>query len=170
MSAIRRSGPDRTGRILRDRAARPVLMRPKGDLTGGTAVAREHGAGPTIFIVAPGGVEEKGGIGRLIASMARYWIDSGSGPSFRIIDPYGPNRLAVMPLYFARALWQILWHGLAGRVSLLHVHMASKSSIRPRWRIRPLRRMLAFDAMCTWSSETFPASPCQRICHRARAK
>ena len=105
----------------------PPLMPPNGAEIRGTTVARDRGAGASVFIVAPGGVKEKGGIGRLIASMARHWIDSGTGPAFRIIDPYGPNRLAVMPFYFLRALGQILWHGIAGRIALLHVHISARA-------------------------------------------
>ncbi len=132
------------------------LMPPNGAEIRGTTIARDDGAGASVFIVAPGGVKEKGGIGRLIASMARYWIDSGTGPAFRIIDPYGPNRLAVMPFHFLRALGQILWFGLAGRIALLHVHMASKASILRKGLIVHLGRLLGIPVILHLHSPTFP--------------
>jgi glycosyltransferase involved in cell wall biosynthesis len=82
----------------------------------------------TVFIVAPGGLREPAGIGRLVTSAAKFWDETGTGPAFRVIDPYGPAFLPLAPFYFARALLQIVWNARRGRVALLHVHMATRGS------------------------------------------
>ena len=82
-----------------------------------------------VFIVAPGGLKERGGMGRLVSHITQHWSETGSGPAYRVIDPWGPRFLPVMPFFFARALVQILWQALRGRIALLHVHMASWGSV-----------------------------------------
>ena len=67
-------------------------------------------------------------MGRLVANITGYWAVSGSGPDYRIVDPWGPRSLLLMPFYFAGALAVVAWHGLRGRIALLHVNMASWGS------------------------------------------
>jgi glycosyltransferase involved in cell wall biosynthesis len=82
----------------------------------------------SVFIVTPGGLNERGGIGRLVTTVTRHWVTSGSGPPFRILDPWGSGFLPTSLLCLARCLVQILWSGMRGRIGLLHVHMASWGS------------------------------------------
>jgi glycosyltransferase involved in cell wall biosynthesis len=84
------------------------------------------GGKSVVFVVAPGGLNDRAGIGRLVSTTARAWRENGDG--FRVIDPYGPAVLAIAPLYFARALLQIVWNAWQGRIRLLHVHMAARGS------------------------------------------
>lgn len=90
---------------------------------------RARGVPPAVYIVAPGGLDDRAGIGRLVTSVTRFWCGHDTGPSFRVVDPYGPAVLAIAPLYFARALVTILWDAWRGRIALLHVHMSSKGSV-----------------------------------------
>jgi len=87
------------------------------------------GERPAVFIVAPGGLNDRAGIGRLVTSATRFWQESRTGPPFRIIDPYGPAVLPIAPFYLARALLQIVWNGWHGRIAVLHVHMATRGSV-----------------------------------------
>lgn len=82
-----------------------------------------------VFIVSPGGLKERGGIGRMVSNFTRHWDETASGPAYRVIDPWGPRRLIVMPFYFAAALVQILWQALFGRIALLHVNITSWGSV-----------------------------------------
>lgn len=84
---------------------------------------------PRILLVTPGGLGERGGIGRLVNHIVAHRGRRGAGPDFIVIDPYGPRNLAVMPLFFARGLVQIVWHILCRRVDLVHINMASWGSV-----------------------------------------
>jgi len=68
-------------------------------------------------------------MGRMVSHFTQHWDETASGPAYRVIDPWGPRFLPVMPFFFARALLQILWLALRGRITLLHVHMASWGSV-----------------------------------------
>src|SRR4051794_28231398 len=82
-----------------------------------------------VFVVAPTGLRDRGGIGRLLTAIERAWHASGSAPPHRVVDSYGPRVLALSPIYFARALLQIVWYARRGRIRLLHVHMANGGSV-----------------------------------------
>lgn len=94
-------------------------------MTGRSSTKRS--AQRAVFIVAPGGLRDSAGIGRLVKTIARVW--TRDGVPFRVVDPYGPAVLPIAPLFFARALLQIVWNVARRRVRLLHVHMADGGSI-----------------------------------------
>jgi glycosyltransferase involved in cell wall biosynthesis len=79
-------------------------------------------------IVAPGGLRDSAGIGRLVTSITRYWRECG-GPPHRVVDSYGPARLLLTPFFVLGALWQIGQLARRGQVALVHIHMATRSSI-----------------------------------------
>jgi glycosyltransferase involved in cell wall biosynthesis len=83
---------------------------------------------PKIFLVAPGGLNGSGGIGRLVSITARHWQSIGAKPPMRVIDSYGGRLSLLTPLYFVRALVQIAWHAMRGHIALLHVHVAARGS------------------------------------------
>lgn len=85
-------------------------------------------ASPKIFLVAPGGLNGPGGIGRLVGITVRHWQSIGAQPAMRVIDPYGPSLSLLTPLYFIRALVQIAWNAKRGHIELLHIHMAARGS------------------------------------------
>ncbi|HYD99209.1 MAG TPA: glycosyltransferase family 4 protein [Alphaproteobacteria bacterium] len=82
-----------------------------------------------IWIVAPGGAEGRGGIGRLVALIARHW--PAALPAATLVDSYGPERPIAMPLHFARGLLRVLGGLLRGRIGTLYIHMAERGSV---WR------------------------------------
>ena len=84
---------------------------------------------PAVLIVTPGGLRQRGGIGRGVSTIVRWWRESGRNPPLRVVDPYGPGILSIAPFYFARALLEILRSARRGRVALLHVQMASWGSV-----------------------------------------
>jgi glycosyltransferase involved in cell wall biosynthesis len=92
--------------------------------------------------VTPGGLGERGGIGRLVNHIVGHCRAAGVGPGFIVIDPWGPRNLALMPLFFVRALAQIVWHVARGHVALMHVNMASWGSVARKGPIVQLARAL----------------------------
>jgi glycosyltransferase involved in cell wall biosynthesis len=87
------------------------------------------GIGGLVLIVTPGGLSEQGGMGRIVSNITRHWRATGSGPRYRVIDPWGPRLLPLAPFYLARALAQVAWHALREPVALLHIHMAARGSV-----------------------------------------
>ena len=83
---------------------------------------------PAVCVVAPGGADGPGGIGRLVAHTVRHWQRAGMRPALRVVDPYGSASPLVMLLHLARALGRITWEARRGRIALLHVHMAARGS------------------------------------------
>lgn len=82
-----------------------------------------------ILIVSPGGVRERGGMGRIVGNLTGFWDRSGTGPRYRVIDPYGPRVLLLAPLYLATAMARMIWLFFVDRVRLVHIHMASRGSV-----------------------------------------
>jgi glycosyltransferase involved in cell wall biosynthesis len=95
-----------------------------------------------VLLVTPGGLGERGGIGRLVNHIVGHCEAAGIGPGFIVIDPWGPRNLALMPFFFVRALAQIVWHVARGRVALMHVNMASWGSVARKGPIVQLARAL----------------------------
>lgn len=95
----------------------------------GRSLERSRTQAPCVYLVTPGGTDERGGISRLVTGVVRYWRDSGDGPAFRIVDTYGPWQLYSSPFYLLAALARIAWGAWRGRIRLLHIHMASRGSI-----------------------------------------
>ena len=81
-----------------------------------------------VYVVAPGGARAPGGIGRLVRDTLRHWRDDPERPQLRLIDSRGPYGLVLAQFYFARALLQIAWNALRGRIAVLHVHAAAGGS------------------------------------------
>lgn len=112
-----------------------------------TAAAAEFAPGARtggrrVLLVTPGGLGERGGIGRLVNHIVAHCEAAGIGPGFIVIDPWGPRNLALMPFFFVRALVQIVWHVARGRVALMHVNMASWGSVARKGPIVQLARAL----------------------------
>lgn len=97
--------------------------------TGKSGAMNSAGRKAMVFVVSPGGLKERGGIGRLVSTVTRYWHDSGSGPRYRVVDPYGPAILPIAPLFFAQALIRIVGNAMVGRIAVLHVNMATHGSV-----------------------------------------
>lgn len=81
-----------------------------------------------VLIVAPGGLGDSAGIGRLVTSITRYWREHG-GPPHGVVDSYGPARILLMPFFLLHALWEIRQLAHRGRLALVHIHMATRGSM-----------------------------------------
>jgi glycosyltransferase involved in cell wall biosynthesis len=84
-----------------------------------------------VYLVTPGGARGRGGIGRVVGYLERGWQAQGSGAALHIVDSYGPNSRALMPVAFALALLRLVTAALLGRIDLLHLNMAERGSV---WR------------------------------------
>ncbi|MCW8088093.1 glycosyltransferase family 4 protein [Sabulicella glaciei] len=95
-----------------------------------------------IYIATPGGLEAKGGIGRIVSYFVREIERRPDAPRFAIVDTYGPGRAALMPVFFAAALLRLFFACLTRRASLLHVHMAEYGSVLRKGIITLMARAL----------------------------
>lgn len=80
-----------------------------------------------VLTVNPGGLENGGGIGRMIGYMVDAWRHKPDAPQFTIMDSRGPGRLDLAALYFAASLVRVAVAGLTSH-PLLHVHLAGRGS------------------------------------------
>jgi len=83
---------------------------------------------PLIGMPCPGGLEHAGGIGRAMAYLCAEWATDPSAPQIEVLDTRGAGHLIFAPFHFAHALARILRLGLSGRLTLLHVNIASRGS------------------------------------------
>ncbi len=79
-------------------------------------------------MVSPGGEAGFGGIGRHVRYVARYWATSGSPLTIQVLDSYGRSSRE-MPLAFVRCACALGRQALAGRIGLVHLHMAAGGSV-----------------------------------------
>jgi glycosyltransferase involved in cell wall biosynthesis len=112
---------------------------PAGTALGGCDVpgicqnaARPKGPAPAtagvrpILMITGGGLENGGGIGRLIGYVVTAWNDQARG-KMRVIDSRGPKyRRIVWPFFMLRSLWLVL--RAAPERPILHVHLAGNFS------------------------------------------
>lgn len=86
----------------------------------------EPAARPSIVFVTPGGLAERGGIGRSLTSLARAWGGRGAELPLAFVDSYGPGAVWAWPFHWAAALARIA--ARRRRIALLHVNMATRGS------------------------------------------
>jgi glycosyltransferase involved in cell wall biosynthesis len=77
----------------------------------------------------PGGLAERGGIGRVVSSVARAWGARADELPLGFVDPYGPGGSLRSPRYLAAALARIAQGASRGRIALLHVNVATRGSV-----------------------------------------
>ena len=86
-----------------------------------------------VIIVTPGGLTQRGGMGRNMSDLVAAWGATAEAPQWRVLDSWPVEwrlRMSpVSPLYFAVALVRIIAARLCGRLDLLHVHMAGGGSM-----------------------------------------
>jgi glycosyltransferase involved in cell wall biosynthesis len=86
-----------------------------------------------IFILSPGGIRARGGMGRMVAYFTRR-LALTSDLKFAVLDTYGPrvnspSARLTMPFYFLWAISRLFAACLCRRVSLAHIHMAAFGSV-----------------------------------------
>jgi glycosyltransferase involved in cell wall biosynthesis len=79
-----------------------------------------------VLHVDPGGLENGGGIGRMIGYMIDAWRDRPEHPDMRVLDSRGPGQILLSPWYFAKCLLTVAI--MAPRHPLLHIHVAGRGS------------------------------------------
>lgn len=82
-----------------------------------------------IYIVSPGGTEEKGGMGRVVDNFTSDLRQNCPDLRFEVVDSYGPGQFRLMPFYFARAALRLTGCFASGKAQLVHIHMAEYGSV-----------------------------------------
>ena len=82
-----------------------------------------------IYIVSPGGTQEKGGMGRIVDNFTTDLRENRPEIRFEVIDSYGPGKFYLMPFYFLGAVLRLLCCFTTSRPQLLHIHMAEYGSV-----------------------------------------
>jgi glycosyltransferase involved in cell wall biosynthesis len=85
--------------------------------------------GRTVLLASPGGRKGRGGMASLVTHLADALPERLPGVRVDILDTYGPGAFAAMPFSFAAALLKVILRALAGRLHLLHIHMAAYGSV-----------------------------------------
>lgn len=80
-----------------------------------------------VYLVTPGGLTAKGGIGRMVDYIHRTWDVPGA--PMVVVDSYGPGPKYLMPFYFLGCVAKILLAAATGKIGLLHIHMSERLSV-----------------------------------------
>src|SRR5271156_5161621 len=79
-----------------------------------------------VLMILGGGLENGGGIGRMVGYVAAAWND-GSRRPMKVIDTRGPKyRRSVWPFYFLSSIFQIVL--ASPQRPICHIHLAANSS------------------------------------------
>ena len=85
---------------------------------------------PPILILTAGGLENGGGIGRMIGYLTEQWCRAGAAPAFQVLDTRGPGAWRRWPRNFGRAA-TVLWRASRRREigpPLAYIHVAGRGS------------------------------------------
>jgi glycosyltransferase involved in cell wall biosynthesis len=80
-----------------------------------------------VAIAFPGGFEF-GGIGRMMLYATRAWAALPGAPQWRVLDGRGVGPIALMPFHLTAVIATVLAARLAGRLDLLHLNVAGRTS------------------------------------------
>lgn len=99
---------------------------------GGRPVAGGAIAGD-VLLITPGGIDQRGGMGSVVRTLVESWNDREGALRLRVVDPWPFEwRLGFAPrslLSFASAIGTVLKVAAAGRLAIVHVHMAGGGSV-----------------------------------------
>jgi glycosyltransferase involved in cell wall biosynthesis len=108
-----------------------------------------------ILMITGGGLENGGGIGRMVGYVMGAWNDA-QRPPMQVIDTRGPKyRLIVWPFFMLRSILQIV--GSAHRRPILHIHIAANSSTWRKWIIVRVGRLLGLPYIVHLHDPVYPA-------------
>jgi glycosyltransferase involved in cell wall biosynthesis len=100
-------------------------------------------SGRPILMVTGGGLENSGGIGRMVGYVVSAWNDQ-TRPPMTVVDTRGPQHHRVLwPLFLLRSLFQIV--RVAPRRPILHVHLAANGSTWRKLIIIQVARFFGLD-------------------------
>jgi len=106
----------------------------------------EHRSGlPPILILTAGGLENGGGIGRMIGYLADEWRRDTASPSFEILDTRGAGPLRLWPGHLLAVLWRLV----RSRRSrpLAYIHVAGRGSTLRKIAVTAFCRMLRLPVL-----------------------
>jgi len=92
---------------------------------------------PPILILTAGGLENGGGIGRMVGYLTDEWRRNPTSPSFQILDTRGAGPLRLWPAHLMAVLWRLARHRRSR--PLAYIHVAGRGSSL---------RKLALTAVC----------------------
>ena len=139
--------------VLRVLGTRWLSREPVG--TASSVLSRSSGlaqrARPTqVLVLCPGGLEHGGGIGRQMGYFLAALPQASGTPAYRVIDTRGPWflggarwRIPLSFLYLAAAASRILWTGVAGGPTLLHVNITGRGSTWRKLTLTAIARAVA---------------------------
>ncbi len=82
-----------------------------------------------VLMFAGGGTTHaSGGVGTFIQYLIQEWATTPGAPQVRVIDTRGQGGMASMGLHFLKAVGQLLYLGVLGRIDLMHIHMSAYGS------------------------------------------
>lgn len=79
--------------------------------------------------IGPGGATGRGGMGMIVHYLSQAFAERSDAPHCQVLDSYGPGRFILMPFFFMRCCWQLVWGMWRGEIDLVHIHMASYGSV-----------------------------------------
>jgi glycosyltransferase involved in cell wall biosynthesis len=95
------------------------------------------------LVVTAGGLENGGGIGRMVGYMLAAWNDEGR-PRIKVIDTRGPKFTRIVwPAFFLNSIFQIV--RCAPSRPLLHIHLAANGSTLRKIVVVYLGRLFQLD-------------------------
>jgi glycosyltransferase involved in cell wall biosynthesis len=99
-----------------------IAAAPRAEMTPPRSAATDQ----PILMITGGGLENGGGIGRMVGYVVAAW-NSPVRPRMQVIDTRGPKyRRAVWPFFLLNSIFQIVKR--APQRPLLHVHLAANTS------------------------------------------
>ena len=103
--------------------------------------------------VTGGGLENGGGIGRMVGYVMAAWNDQ-TRPPMKVIDTRGPKyRHVVWPLFLVRSIFQVVRD--APKRPILHIHLAANSSTWRKLIIVHVGRLFGLDYLIHLHDPTY---------------
>ncbi len=100
-----------------------------------------------VVIVSPGGRTGRGGMASVTRTMAE-WIDSSDvGIAAFVVDARGRGSSWMWPLFFFKAVAEVLVLRLTGRATILHLQVSERNSFIRKGLLLDLGRALGMDVV-----------------------
>lgn len=126
-----------------------------------------------ILLVCAGGLLDPGGVTRSMEYLVAAARTIDPPPRFTILDPRGPGSVFLSPIYFIRALFELLRHRWRRDVDVVHVNMAAHASTVRKLALITLCRFLRLPTVLHLHGSRFAdffnglTPPWQRMVRRA---
>ncbi len=84
---------------------------------------------PLVLIVNPGGLRERGGMGRMVRYLVESWRLRPDAPRAYVLDSRGLGSVLLSPFFLLRTFVSIARYRVTDSVALVHVNMAENMSL-----------------------------------------